>query len=404
MAAIKTHNPLHDIAIVATYNTRQARRLEGENDLSLITEVIQSLTASAGINTSDIDGVNINTAVWNLKPREAISMLGGQARWCGNEFMGISAVLEAAGAIATGQAETILIACAQAGEYKQASPDAEQNDTTESAVRATAPWTRPAHEFVECFGLYTAPEFALCAQRHMALYGTKPEALAEVAATIRSNGHYHPKAAFYNKGLVTADDVLNSRMVASPFHLLDCCITSEGGAGLIITTAERAKDMDGEAIYLLGAGTDRQAMSYTRAPVWDRYGDVGKRAATRAFSQSGLRPEDIDVCEFYDPFSFEIIRQFETFGFCELGEGGDFVMDGRIKIDGQYPIVSNGGLLSFGHAGTLQMLQKVIAGYEQLTDQNPAAINIADAKTAIASNGGSGALFCDVLLLGKEQV
>ncbi len=382
--------PLHDIAIVATYNTQQARRLEGENDLSLITEVIAHLLATANLQASDIDGVNINTAVWNLKPREAISLLGGKPRWCGNEFMGIAAVLEAAGAIATGQAETILIACAQAGEYQQSG--------------ATAPWTRPAHEFVECFGLYTAAEFALCAQRHMAIYGTPQESLAQVAATIRSNGHYHPKAQFYNKGLVTADDVLQSRMVASPFHLLDCCITSEGGGGLIITTAERARDMDVEPIFILGAGTDRQGMSYTRAPVWDIYGDVGKRAAQNAFQQAKLKPQDIDICEFYDPFSFEVIRQFEAFDFCQPGEGADLVANGNIAIDGQYPVATNGGLLSFSHAGTLQMLQKVIAAYEQLTNRVPDELNVPNAKTALASNGGSGALFCDVMILGHQEV
>ncbi len=381
-------NPLHDIAIVATYNTRQSRRLENENDLSLILEIIRGLIDSAGVKTSDIDGINISTPVWNLKPREALQILNSETRWCGNEFMGISAVLEAAGAIATGQAEMIMIASAQAGEY--------------TSGESTAPWTRPTHEFIECFGLYTAAEFALCAQRHMKLYGTTPESLAEVASTIRNNGNKHPKAAFYGKPNVSPDDVLDSRMVTSPFHLLDCCITSEGGAGLIITTAERAKDMDVDAVYLLGAGTDRQGMSYTRAPVWDKCGDIGKRAANRAFSQAGIRPKDVDVCEFYDPFSFEIIRQFETYGFCDLGEGGDFVMDGRIALDGEFPISTNGGLMSFGHSGTVQMLQKVTAAYDQLCNRVPDEINVANAKVAMASNGGSGALFCDVMLLGTE--
>ena len=238
----------------------------------------------------------------------------------------------------------------------------------------------------------------------MAIYGTPQESLAQVAATIRSNGHYNPKAQFYNKGLVTADDVLQSRMVASPFHLLDCCITSEGGGGLIITTAERARDMDVEPIFILGAGTDRQGMSYTRAPVWDIYGDVGKRAAQNAFQQAKLKPQDIDICEFYDPFSFEVIRQFEAFDFCQPGEGADLVANGNIAIDGQYPVATNGGLLSFSHAGTLQMLQKVIAAYEQLTNRVPDELNVPNAKTALASNGGSGALFCDVMILGHQEV
>lgn len=383
-------NPLHDVAIVATHNTRQGRYLEGETDMSLVLEAIRGVIAEAGISATDIDGINVNTPVWGLTPREAGQLLNGQPRWVGNEFMGISAVLEAAGAIATGQAEMVLVGSAQAGEY--------------SNRGATAPWTRPTHEFVECWGLYTAAEFALCAQRHMHLYGTKPESLAEVAATIRTNGSKHPRATFYGKGDVSSEDVLNSRMVASPFHLLDCCLTSEGGAALLLTTAEKARDLDVNPVYILGAGTDRQGLSYTRAPVWDTYGDIGQRAAQRSFDQAGLKPQEVDVCEFYDPFSFEIIRQFETFGFCGKGEGGDFVMDGRIAIDGEYPVVTNGGLLSFSHAGTVQMLQKVIAAAEQLMGKLPEALTVPGANVALASNGGSGALFCDVMLLGREQI
>ena len=384
------NNPFQDVAIVATYNTQQARRLEGQDDLSLLSEVIQSLLEQSQLNAEDIDGINISSAVWDLKPREALSMLGGQDRWCGNEFMGIAAVIEAASAIITGQAETIMIACSQAGEYSHSG--------------ATAPWTRPSHEFSECFGLYTAAEFALCAQRHMAIYGTPASALAEVAATIRSNGHHHTRAQFYGKGLVSAEQVLASRMVCSPFHLLDCCITSEGAGGLIITTAERARDMDAQAVFIIGAGTDRQGMSYTRAPIWDQCGHVGQRAAKRAFKQAQLQPQDIDVCEFYDPFSFEIIRQFEAFGFCQPGEGADFISDGRIAIDGEFPVATNGGLLSFSHAGTLQMLQKVIVAYEQLSGKMPKPLQVKKANTAMATNGGSGALFCDVMLFANEAI
>ena len=382
-------SPLHDVAIVASYNTRQARRLEGESDTSLILEVIRNLLANAGIGAADIDGLNVTTPVWGLNSRETIQLLGSDPRWCGNEFMGVAAVLEAAAAIATGQAQMVMIATAQAGEY--------------SYGEATSPWTRPTHEFSECWGLYTAAEFAFCAQRHMALYGTPQESLAEVAATIRSNGNKNPKGAFFGKGEVTPADVLESRMVTSPFHLLDCCINSEGGGGLILTSVERARDMDVDAVYLLGGGSDRQGMAYTRAPVWDVYGWVGRRAARRSFELAGIGPTDVDVCEFYDPFSFEIIRQFEAYGFCGEGEGGDFVMDGRIALDGEYPVVTNGGLLSFSHAGTLQMLQKVIASYEQLTGQLPPELTVPNAKVAMTSNGGSGALFCDVLLLGREQ-
>ena len=212
------------------------------------------------------------------------------------------AILEAASAIAAGMCQAVVVANAQAGAY---------------TVRpSTAPWTRPSNEFVECWGLYTAAEFAPIAQRHMHLYDTKPEHLAEVASTIRTNGGQNPNAVY-------------SGQVVTPVHLLDCAMTAEGGAGLVLTTVERARDLDVPMVRILGGGLDRRGPGYQMAPVWDRVGDVGGWAAQKAFEMSGLEPSDVDVCEFYDPFSFEIIRQFEAYGFCEVGEGGPFVMDGH---------------------------------------------------------------------------
>jgi len=217
------------------------------------------------------------------------------------------------------------------------------------------------------------------------------------------NGARNPEAVFFGRD-VTPADIEASRMVADPFHLLDCCITSEGGAGILLTTEERARDLDVTPIYVLGGGLDRQGMSYVTAPVWDRYGWVGRRAAELSFGQCGLSVQDVDVAELYDPFSFELIRQFEAFGFCQEGEGGDFVMDGRIRIDGELPVATNGGLLSFSHSGVVQMLQKPINAALQLRGDLPECLTVPDAKVAIASNGGAGALFCDVMLVGQEPV
>jgi acetyl-CoA acetyltransferase len=143
-------------------------------------------------------------------------------------------------------------------------------------------------------------------------------------------------------------------------------------------------------------------MSYVTPPVWDRYGDVGARAAKLAFAQCGLSPADVDVAELYDPFSFEVIRQLEAFGFCGRGEGGAFVHGGRIAVGGCLPVATNGGLLSFSHAGLAQLLQKPIAAAQQLRGELPAALTVPGARFALATNGGAGALFCDVLLLGRE--
>jgi acetyl-CoA acetyltransferase len=382
-------SPYRGVAIVGAYNTKQARQLPEMTEYRLILDAIRGALDSAGLRPEDVDGLNVSTWVTNLNQRAVAQWFGGRPVWTGMAHQGVEAVLEAAAAIATGQCHTALIATAQCGEYTER--------------ESTVSWTRPENEFVECWGLYTAAEFALMAQRHMHIYGTKREALSEVASAIRMNGARNPEAVMYGRE-VTPEDVVASRMVADPFHLLDCCITSEGGAGLVLTTAERARDLDVTPIYVLGGGLDRQGLSYVTAPVWDRYGWVGRRAAQQSFEQCGLTPADVDFAEFYDPFSFEIIRQLEAFGFCKEGEGGDFVMDGRIRIDGELPVATNGGTLSYSHAGVVQLLQKPINAALQMQGKLPAALTVPDAKVAIASCGGSGALFNDVMLLGKELV
>jgi acetyl-CoA acetyltransferase len=379
-------SPLHDVAIVGVYNTRQARVL-GVPEMDVLVDAMRGALADAGLGFADLDGLNVSSSVRRVNPREAVQLVGGRPCWTGVEI-GIPAVLEAAFAIAGGLANTVLIATAQAAEYVDRA--------------STAPWTRPSNEFVECWGLFTPAEFALIARRHMHLYGTKPEALAEVAATIRSHGARNPQAVHFGKP-VTPADVLASRMVADPFHLLDCAITSEGGAAMVLTRADRARDLRARPIWLLGAGLDRQGMSYVTAPVWDHYGAVGARAAKLAFAQAGLGPEDVDVAELYDPFSFEVIRQLEAFGFCAFGEGGDFVRGGRIAVGGALPVATNGGLLSFSHTGLAQLIQKPIAAVQQLRGELPEALGVPGAEVAITSNGGAGALFCDVLLLGRER-
>jgi acetyl-CoA acetyltransferase len=380
-------NPLHDVAIVGAYNTRQARVL-GVPETDVLLDAMRGALASAGLHFRDLDGIHCTSSLRRWSPRETAMWLGGRPVWTGTGDMGIPAVLEAALAISAGLCHTVLIATAQAAEYV---------DHT-----YTAPWTRPSNEFTECFGLFTAAEFALVARRHMHVYGTPPEALAEVAATIRTNGARNPDAVMYGKP-VTPADVLASRMIADPFHLLDCALTSEGGAGIVLTSAERARDLDATPVWVLGGALDRQGQAYVGAPVYDRVGDVGARAADIAFGQAGVARTDVDVAELYDPFSFEVIRQLEALGFCARGEGGEFVQGGRIAVAGDLPVATNGGLLSFSHAGLAQLLQKPIAAAQQLRGEAPAALRVPDARVALATNGGAGALFCDVLLLGRER-
>jgi acetyl-CoA acetyltransferase len=377
-------------AIVGVHNTAQARRLEGASSLRLAAEAAQGALADAGLTLDDVDGINAEPADGTA----LIYDLSLGPAWQGRQF-GIPAVSEAVTAVEAGEADVVLIVAAAAGVYLDRA--------------STAPWTRPENEFVAPWGLFTAAEFALIARRHMITYGTTPEQLARVAATIRNNGHHNPEACYYGRGPFKPEDVLASRMVADPFHLLDCSMTSEGGCAIVVASADRIPDTTGTPIYLLGAGADHFGPSYRYPPSWDltgRRGDrengrVGGRAADRAFRRAGIDRADVDVLELYDPFSFEIIRQLEAFGFCPPGEGGPFVEDGHIDIDGSHPVTTDGGTMSFSHAGASpQMLQRVIRGVQQLRG-HAGPLQVPGAEIALCSGGGAGALFNTVAILGK---
>jgi acetyl-CoA acetyltransferase len=374
-----TNHPLHDVAIAGVSTTVQARSHDGTTSREIVLGAVHGALEHAGVGLESIDGLNV--AYGSGYPKAAgqeraypAELLGGRPCWIGSAVAGIYSFLEAATAVATGQCSTVLLAFGQTGAYR--------------ARAATAPWTRPANEFVECWGMYTSVQFALLARRHMALYGTRPEHLAEVASTIRTNGHRNPGAVYYGRGEVTPADVLASRMVADPFHLLDCATTSEGACAMVVTTAARAADLPGRAVYVAGAAAEyRGGPAYSRPVVWDELGWLGEEAAEKAFGMAGRRPEDVDVCELYDPFSFEIIHQLEAFGFCPKGEGGPFVMDGRIRPGGQYPVTTDGGTMSFGHCGAGQTLQPVIAAVRQLRGE-AGDRQVPDAQLALASGSG----------------
>ena len=380
------------MAIVGVHNTPQARELPGHDSSSIALEGVTGALADAGIPVAEVDGVVGEFAAdWILE-------LGlGPCSRRSSRF-GIPMLLEAAALVASGECDVVVVGAGGAGTY------------TERA--ATAPWTRPANELVVGYGLFTAAEFALMARRHMVTYGTTPEQMAKVAATIRNNGHVNPEAVYSGRGPFTPDDILASRMIADPFRLLDCAMTAEGGCGIVLTTAERAADAASEPAWILGAAGDAYGPAYTVPPVWDLQGRaaddipagyVGRRAVRRAFAMAGLGPEDVDVCELYDPFSFEIIRQLEAFGFCGEGEGGAFVDAGHIGPDGRLPVTTDGGTMSFSHAGiNAQMLQRVIRGVQQVRG-TCATQQVRGAEVALCTNGGSGALFCDVMLIGSGR-
>lgn len=378
--------------IAGIYNTRQARRLPDETTRSLTVTAILGALEDAWLSLDDVDGVSAGEHTHEL----VYDLRVGPA-WVGSQN-GISMVLEAAAAVEAGQADVVVVVSAQAGDHDD--------------VESTAPWTRPMNEFVAPYGMFTAAEFALIARRHMETYGTTPEQLAKVAATIRNNGHMNTEAIYHGKGPFTVSDILESRMIADPFHLLDCATTSEGGAAVVVTTAERARDTRGKPIHVLAGAAEYYGPYYHFPPAWDLrgragrhpLGRIGEGCAARMFARTGLSTSDVDVLELYDPFSFEIIRQLEAFGFCGEGEGGAFVEEGHIDPGGRFPVTTDGGTMSFAHPGTgAQFLQRVIRGVQQLRGQC-GDVQVSDAKIVLCSNAGAGALFFMTALLGLEQL
>lgn len=386
-------HPWADVAIVGVHNTRQARRIEGATVHSLCVEAVLGACADAGVPPAEIDGVvgmSAGQIIYDLG-------IGPAARV--NAHTGIPTIAAAASLILTGQATVVVVAGAGAAML--------------SSDGSAASWTRPQNELTAPFGLFTAAEMAFMARRHMITYGTTHEQMAHVAATIRNNAHVNPAAVYFDRGPFTTSTIADSPLIADPFHLLDCATVSEGGAALVLTSAERAVDLRSTPAWILGTASDALGQSYTQAPSFDLAGSgsatdesagwVGRRAARMAFAQAGLSPDDVDVCEFYDPFSFEIIRQFEAFGFCAQGEGGHLVTSGAIEPEGKWPVTTDGGTMAFAHPGiNAQMFQRVIRGVQQVRGECP-TMQVSAAEVAMCSNGGSGALFTDVMLVGSTR-
>jgi acetyl-CoA acetyltransferase len=348
-------------------------------------EAVRGACADAGLAIKEVDGWNVSCGM----PPAIISpyqFLDGGPAWSGNAPGGIDAVLEAAAAIRDGRCDAVVIATGQTGAHAD--------------HQSTAPWTRPPNEFVEPWGLYTAAEFALVAQRHMHTFGTTSEQLAEVASCIRTHGSMNPEAVFYSKGPITPEQVLASPMIAFPYRLLDCAMTSEGAVAVVLTAVERARALASLPVHILGGATESRGEMYTRAPVFDEVGWVGSWAAEKAFATSGCAPADVSCCELYDNFSFEVIHQLEAFGFCEKGEGGPFVMDGRLRLGGELPVCTDGGLMSFSHIGLGAPLQRVVAATTQLRGM-AGPRQVPDAEVALVSDLG---LMCrGVMILGNER-
>jgi acetyl-CoA acetyltransferase len=242
----------------------------------------------------------------------------------------------------------------------------------------------PCDQYEIPFGPTTVGAYAMIAQRHMYDYGTTSEQLAEVAVTMRLHASMNPVAKYREP--ITVEDVLASRIISSPLHLLDCCIISDGGGALVITSAERARDLKKKPVYILGAGeTVRHAARGKR----DFLEIAAAQSGRLAFERAGVAHKDIDMAMIYDSFTITVLATLENLGFCKRGEGGAFVSGGRLRYDGDFPINTDGGGLSSNHPGMRGIFLVIEAAKQLRGECGPRQVK--DCKIALA-HGTGGAL------------
>tara|TARA_Y100000768_G_scaffold199345_1_gene149818 strand:+ start:199 stop:900 length:702 start_codon:yes stop_codon:yes gene_type:complete len=233
----------------------------------------------------------------------------------------------------------------------------------------------------------------------MATYGTTSEQLAEIAVTMRQHAALNPLAKMRTP--ITVDDVLGSRMISRPLHLLDCCIISDGGGAVVVTSLERARDLQKEPVQILGCG---EAVQHQGVGYSDILSIAAKQSGAKAMQMAGVQHSDIDLAMIYDSFTITVLATLENLGFCPPGEGGNFVANGGISLQGSLPVNPDGGGLSSNHPG-MRGIFLVIEAVKQLRNECDAR-QVAGAEVALAH--GTGGTIGDkhsgaTLILGVDR-
>ena len=229
------------------------------------------------------------------------------------------------------------------------------------------------------YGLFgAAAGYAMITLRHMHEFGTTSRQLGAVAVSTRKWASMNPNAQMRTP--ITIEDHQNSRWVTWPLHLLDCCLVSDGGAAVVVTSAERARSLKKPPVYVMGMGQMHIAWALTHRPVLTEAG--GKKSGEMALRMAGITPKDVDIAEIYDCFTITPIMTLEDYGFCGKGEGGAFVEGGRIEPGGELPMNTSGGLLSESGMAGMQLVVEAVnqlrgeCGERQVKDAEIACVSL----------------------------
>ena len=371
-------------AIVGVAESDLGEVAAGLSAIDLMAQATHRSLQDCGLTLRDVDGVFATTSQSRMPTLALCEYLGVKPRYHdgtnigGSSFM--SMVAHAQAAIQSGLCEVALITYGSTqrsmGRANVAAPDVN-------------PYESPYRP------IYTSSSYALAASRHMHQYGTTREQLAHIAVAARQWALLNPSA--WEKQPLTIDEVLGARMISSPLTVRDCCLVTDGGGALIMTSAERAADLGSRPAYVLGVGEDLSHYSISSMP--DLTVTGAARSGAAAYAMAGLRPRDIDVVEVYDAFTITTLLFLEDLGFCPKGEGGRFVADGAIAPGGVLAVNTNGGGLSYGHPGMYGVFV-LIEAVRQVRGE-AGRRQVSGCETAIAHGNGGTLSSQSTVILGS---
>ncbi|POX37148.1 acetyl-CoA acetyltransferase [Streptomyces sp. Ru73] len=371
-------------------------RVDDATPYALHAQAARRALADAGLDRSAIDGF-ASAGLGTLAPIEVAEYLGLRPTWVDSTSVGGATwevmAAHAADAIAAGHADAVLLVY---GSTARADLKARRR-TADLSFGARGPL-----QFEVPYGHTLIAKYAMAARRHMHQYGTTLEQLAEIAVQTRANAAANPDAMYRDP--VTVDDVLSGPMIADPFTKLHCCIRSDGGCAVLLVAEDRVPDLARPPVWVLGSGT---AVSHSSMAEWDDFTVSPAAVSGRlAFERAGVRPEEIDLAQIYDAFTYMTLVTLEDLGFCAKGEGGAFVEKGRLLRDGALPTNTDGGGLAACHPG-MRGLFLLVEAVRQLRGEAGADRQVRRAcgrlpRLAVAS--GTGGWFCSsgTVVLGAE--
>jgi acetyl-CoA acetyltransferase len=326
-----------DIAIVGVAESDEMGTVPNKSSLQHHAEAAYNALEDAGLSKSEVNGL-FTAGFSTLATAE---YLGIQPGFTDNTSVGGSSfvihVAHAAAAIRAGYCDTVLITHGQAGRSTRARVPVDPN--------------LPVAQYEAPYGMVGQPiNYSLACTRYMHLYGEEKtrQGMAEIAVATRKWANLNPKAVMYDTPM-SFEDYHNSRWVAWPFHLVDCCLVTDSGAAIIVTTAERAANCRKPPVWVLGAAEGHDHNIISMMP--NLASLIARETGPKALARAGVTHDNIDLTMIYDSFTYTVMLTLEGLGFCGPGEAADFVAHQRTAPGGDFPLNTSGGGLSYTHPG-----------------------------------------------------